>query len=890
MVGVDPGGGTAYINRSMTPAYRQYLAFKRQYPDCILFFQLGDFYETFDDDAKVVASVCDIVLTSRGFGPSERRPLAGVPVRSAEVYIAKLIAAGKKVVVVDQVERTGGPGTTLRNAQAAAARAGAGPAPKGHKALFERYVSRVVTPGTALDPVMLDAKANNYLVALLSEGGWTGIAAADVSTGEFFCLQVAEELAAAELERLSPAEIILPRQTPAPQTRAAITERDPWQFDFAVARETLFRHFDVATLEPFGCADRPLAARAAGALLAYLAEMGGSSLGQLTRLVTVNPERTMVLDAPTRRNLELAQGGRSGVGSLVSVLDLTRTAMGGRLLRRWLLAPLLDRAAVHARQEIVAALYENALRRADVIAALAPVADLERLAQRIASGHAGPREVVALRRSLDAVPALAAALAGDPRLAVLAARLDPCDAIRERIALALRDDPPAQLDEGGVIRPGYSAELDELVEASRDGKAYIATLERRERERTGIASLKVGFNKVFGYYLEVSHANASRVPPDYIRKQTLVGAERYITPEMKEVEARVLHAQEKIIALETQLYRELCRFISERIDEVRATAAAVAELDVFAALAEVAVRQGYCRPVLDESDRIEIRAGRHPVVETTIGEGRFVPNDVTLSCEDAQIIILTGPNMAGKSVFLRQVALIVLLAQIGSFVPAAEARIGMVDRIFTRVGAQDDPAAGQSTFMVEMAETANILHHATRRSLIILDEVGRGTSTYDGMAIARAIVEYLHDHPRLGAKTLFATHYHELTALERYLPRVRNYRMDVLEEGDRVVFLHRVVPGGADRSYGLYVAKIAGVPRAVIQRAEEILRELEQKAASVPSARRPKGNGQLPLLPVGGSLLEELAMLDVDSMTPLEAITRLYELRERAAMAFRLVR
>jgi DNA mismatch repair protein MutS len=793
-------------------------------------------------------------------------------------------------VVVDQVERTGGPGTTLRNAQAAAARAGIGPAPKGGKALFERYVARVVTPGTAIDPAMLDAKANNYLVAVIAERGWTGIAAADVSTGEFFCLQAPDEVALAELERLAPAEIILPRQAPTPPVRAAVTERDPWQFDLAAAREAIFRHFEVATLEPFGCAELPLAARAAGALLAYLAEMGRGSLGTLTKLVTVHPERTMLLDAPTRRNLELTQGGRSGAGALIGVLDLTRTAMGGRLLRRWLLAPLTDRAAAQARQDVVAAFYENSTLRADVIAGLAQVADLERLAQRIASGHAGPREVVALRRSLEATPALAAALAGDRRLAVLAARLDPCVEVQERIARALRDDPPAQLDEGGVIRPGYSAELDQLVEASRDGRAYIAGLERRERERTGIASLKVGFNKVFGYYLEVSHANASRVPPDYIRKQTLVGAERYITPEMKEVEARVLHAHEKMIALETKLYRELCAFIAGRIEEVRATAAAVAELDVVAALAEVAVRHGYCRPVLDDSDRIVIRAGRHPVVEATLGDARFVPNDVTLSCDEAQIVLLTGPNMAGKSVFLRQVALIVLLAQIGAFVPAAEARIGMVDRIFTRVGAQDDPAAGQSTFMVEMAETANILHHATRRSLIILDEVGRGTSTYDGLAIARAIVEHLHDHPRLGAKTLFATHYHELTALERSLPRVRNFRMEVLEEGDRVVFLHRVVPGGADRSYGIYVAKLAGVPRAVVQRAEEILRELEQKAASAPVARRPRSNGQLPLLPVGGALLEELATLDVDTMTPLEAITRLYELRERAAMAFRLVR
>ncbi|MFN8532129.1 MAG: DNA mismatch repair protein MutS [Dehalococcoidia bacterium] len=874
----------------MTPAFRQYLAFKKQFPDFGLFFKLGDFYETFDDDAKIVASICDIVLTSRGFGPSDRRPLAGVPVRAAETYLAKLIAAGRKVVVVDQVERTGGPGTTLKNAQAAAARAGVGSAPKGGKGLFERFVARVVTPGTALDPAMLDARRNNYLVALLPEGDWAGIAAADVSTGEFLCYQISNELVQPEIERLSPAEILLPRRAPAPLVKVAVTERDPWQFELAAAREAIFRQFEVATLEPFGCADLPLAARSAGALLAYLAEMGGGSLGSLTRLVTINPERTMTLDAPTRRNLEIAHAGRSGAGSLVGVLDLTRTSMGSRLLRRWLFAPLTGRAAAQARQDVVAALFEATLTRASVISTLAKVADLERLAQRIAGGQAGPREVVALRRSLEAIPTIAATLGDDERLALLAAQLDPCQAVSGRIAAALRDDPAAQITEGGAIRAGFSAELDSLVDAGRDGRAYLAGLERQERERTGIPSLKVGFNRVFGYYLEVSHTNSSRVPSDYIRKQTLVGAERYITPEMKEIEARVLNAQEKIVAVETRLYRELCAFIAERIDDVRATAAAVAELDVFAALAEVAMRRGYCRPQLDDGEVIEIRAGRHPVVEASLAEEQFVPNDATLSSDDAQILLLTGPNMAGKSVYIRQVALIVLLAQIGSFVPAKSARIGMVDRIFTRVGAQDDQSAGQSTFMVEMAETANILHHATRRSLLVLDEVGRGTSTYDGLAIARAIVEHLHDQPRLGAKTLFATHYHELTALEAQLPRVRNVRMEVLEEGDRVVFLHRVVPGGADRSYGIYVAKIAGVPRAVVARAEEILVELESKAAVAAPPRREKQNGQLPLLPVNGSLLEELATIDVDSLTPLEAITRLYEFRQRAAMAFRLVR
>lgn len=878
----------------MTPAYRQYAEFKKQFPDCILFFQLGDFYETFDEDAKLIARVCGIALTARDFGKAGKRPLAGVPVRSAEGHLAKLVAAGYKVAVVDQAERTGGPGTTLKNSQAAAARAGAGPAPKSASGLFERHITRIVTPGTALEPGMLEAKANNYLAAVLVEGERAGLAAADVSTGEFFCCQFAADRLSVELERLQPAEILIARHDVLPETiSAARTERDAWQFDLTAARDAIFRHFGVATLEPFGCAELPLAARAAGALLHYLTETQRGSLSQLARLITVSTGQTMVLDSATRRNLELTTGGRSGSGpgSLLAVLDLTKTSMGGRLLRRWLNAPLVEVPAIRDRQRIVAALYGNTLLRADVLALLAKIGDVERLAQRVAAGHAGPREVVALRRSLEVVPALVAALEQEPDLATLAERLDPCAAAVDLIARALKDDPPPTLADGGAIRRGYSSELDEMVDAGRDGRAYIAGLERREREKTGIPSLKVGFNKVFGYYLEVSHANLSRVPREYIRKQTLVGAERYITPEMKEVEARVLNSQEKIIALETALFKAVCREVGAQADALRNTAAAIAELDVSASLAEVAVRRGYVQPIVDGGTEITIVNGRHPVVETALEGQSFVPNDLTLSCDGAQILILTGPNMAGKSIFIRQAALIVLLAQIGSFVPADEAHIGVVDRIFTRVGAQDDPSAGQSTFMVEMAETANILHHATRRSLIVFDEVGRGTSTYDGLSIAKAIVEYLHDHPRLGAKTLFATHYHELSALEAALPRVRNFRMEVIEDGERVVFLHRVVPGGADKSYGIYVAKLAGVPKPVVQRAEAVLKELEAKAQqAVPAPKKGKTAAQLPLIPAGNGLMEELAMLDVSTLTPLEAITKLYELQSRAAMAFRLVR
>jgi DNA mismatch repair protein MutS len=883
----------------VTPAYQQYLQLKRQHPDCVLFFQLGDFYETFDDDAKTLSTVCDVVLTSRDFGKTGRRPLAGVPVRSADGHLARLVGAGYKVAVVDQVQQTGGPATTLRNSQLAAARAGAGPAPKTERGLFERVVAKIVTPGTVLDPAMLEAKANNYLMSIVTEGKEAGLAYADISTGEFFCMETPVERLETEIERIGPAEILLPdgAECPGASIRPLVTELSTWQYELSSARDAILKQFEVATLEAFGCADSPLAVRAAGGLLAYLRDTQPGSLKLLSPLITVSGERTMTLDAPTRRNLELSRGlrteganraaaGANRAGTLLSVLDLTKTAMGGRLLRRWMFAPLLDLEPLLARQGMVAALYGDAILRANLDGNLAKLADIERILQRVHGGQAGPREVAALRRSLEMVPAILESISGDPDLALLAGRIDACADVAERISKTIFDDPPPVLADGGVIRPGWSSELDGLVASGKDGRAYIASLERRERERTGIASLKVGFNKVFGYYIEISHANISKVPPEYIRKQTLVGAERYITPDMKEVEALVLNSQEKIVELETRLFKELCQRIGEARERIRETAIALAELDVYVSLAETAVRRGYVRPELNEGDEIVIRGGRHPVVETTLEDQSFVPNDTLLSCDEAQLLILTGPNMAGKSIYIRQVALIVLLAQIGSFVPADSATIGIVDRIFTRVGAQDDPTAGQSTFMVEMAETANILHHATSRSLIILDEIGRGTSTYDGLAIARAIVEYIHDHPRLGAKTLFATHYHELSALEGLFPRVRNYRMDVLEDGERVVFLHRVVAGGADRSYGIYVARLAGIPRHVIQRAEEILNELEEKAAISKPAQRDraaaKAGRQLALLPLEHPLVEQLTSLNVDAMTPLEAMQKLYELQKQA--------
>jgi DNA mismatch repair protein MutS len=667
----------------------------------------------------------------------------------------------------------------------------------------------------------------------------------------------------------------------------SVTPYEPWRFNLDTAQRALLEHFGVATLDGFGLAGMPLAVEAAGAIVQYLGETQRAALSQLTQLASYSTSQFMVLDAYTRRNLEIFETtrSRSVKGSLLGVLDLTQTAMGGRLLRRWLGQPLLDLTQLTTRQETIQAFYNNTPLRTEVIALLRQVGDLERLANRAGQRIATPRDLVALRHTLAVVPRLQKAIA-DCRLPIADWQIENLPEVAALIAQAIVDDPPATLADGGVIRPGFSAELDGLHAASKNAKQWIAGLERQERTRTGIKNLKVGYNKVFGYYIEVTSSNLAQVPTDYIRKQTLVGAERFITPDLKEYESLVLNAQERIVELETQVFRQVLDQVAAATPRLLATARALAELDVFAALAEVAIRHSYVRPTLDNSEEIRIQAGRHPVVETALTDEPFVPNDTFLSTQDAQLIVLTGPNMAGKSTYLRQVALIVLMAQIGSFVPAEKATIGLVDRIFTRVGAQDDIATGQSTFMVEMVETANILHHATRRSLIVLDEIGRGTSTYDGLAIARAVVEFIHNHPRLGAKTLFATHYHELTELAKVLPRVRNFNVAVAEEGDRVVFLRRIVPGGADRSYGIHVAQLAGLPRSVIHRAEEVLENLEKDEKGRgrrERLRQEMAAAQLAMFPSAPHpVVEDLQKLDVDSLSPLEALTKLYELQEKA--------
>ena len=870
--------------RQVTPVRKQYLRIKAQYPDVIVFFRLGDFYETFDEDAGTVAQVCDIVLTSRPVGGGQRVPLAGVPYHSVEGYIAKLIHAGYKVAVVDQIGST------------------------PVKGLVPRAVSRVVTPGTVVEPALLDEKRNNYLCALVVDGQRAGVAYADITTGEFATTALDAEgqekvwrLVREELARLQPAELLAPQslqtqiEAQLPDAGFHLSPGEDWRFELENARQALCEQFHVASLAGFGCERKPPAVRAAGAIVYYLRETQKAALEQLAALTTYSSLEFMTLDPATRRNLELTQTIREGKtrGSLLDVLDKTRTAMGGRLLRQWLNQPLLDVARLDARLDAVETFAGDTSLRAQVRDLLKNLPDLERLIGRTVCGGqttarlAGPRDLVGIRKALEAAPPLRAVLAAigapAPVIADLAGQLDDRSEVASLIAEAIVDDAPATISGGGAIRPGFSAELDRLLAASQEAKSWIANLEKSERRKTGIKNLKVGYNKVFGYYIEITRSNLDAAPETYIRKQTLVNAERFITPKLKEYEALVLNAEERKQEIEARLFCEVCDRVAASADGVLRTARALAQLDLLSALAQVAVDHRYVRPILTDDGDLRIVAGRHPVVELTMRESPFIPNDTTMSDGEA-IHIITGPNMSGKSTYIRQVALIVLMAQIGAFVPADEAKIGLVDRIFTRIGAQDEISAGQSTFMVEMVEAAYILNHATSRSLLILDEIGRGTSTYDGISIAWAIVEYVHNHPRLGAKTLFATHYHELTDLARILPQVRNYNVDVAEQGDRVIFLHHIVPGGADKSYGIHVAQLAGMPKPVVHRAEEILEELEKEASRSPGTKTQRRVEvlQLPLFGAPSPVIEALQQLDVNAMSPIEALTRLFELQKMA--------
>ena len=852
------------MGKKITPIRKQYLEIKRRYPDAILFFRLGDFYETFDQDAEIASRELDIVLTSRNIAKGERIPMAGIPHHAVDNYLARLIEKGYHVAICDQV--------------------GDGPV----RGLFPREVVRVVTPGTVVESDLLPSDTNNYLAAVVIDVDEVGVAYADISTGQFAATQIkALDIFSAirhELTRLQPAEVLNAESFPLEDGwEGHVTSLPDWRFETERAFETLKDHFGTVTLDGFGLGGMPLAARAAAVIVSYLGQTQQAALKLLKSLSTYSLDEFMALDTATRRNLELTETLRTGEvrGSLLGVIDATVTPMGRRLIRQWISNPLLDLERIHHRLDQVDTLYADGLWRAEVRQALKQLGDLERLTNRTAAGVAGPRDLVGLRDILQRLPMVIGLLEEHSQgpMGSLVADLDPSPDVRELLEQALTDDPPATLSHIGIIRSGYSERLDSVIESSREAREWIAQLESIERERTGIKSLKVGYNKVFGYYIEVTKANIDLVPEEYIRKQTLVNAERYITPEMKEYESLVLTAEERIRQIESDLFHDLCNQIGERAPQLLKTTRALARLDVIGSLAETASNKGYIRPEVVAEDVLEIHDGRHPVVEEFIQSGRFVPND-TMYEDGERVRIVTGPNMSGKSTYLRQVALIALMAQMGSYVPASSVRLGLVDRIFTRIGAQDEIHAGQSTFMVEMVETANILHHASIRSLLILDEIGRGTSTYDGVSIAWAVVEYIHNHPRLRARTLFATHYHELTHLSDILPAVRNYNVAVSDEGGQVVFLHKIVPGGADKSYGIHVAELAGLPRPVINRAQDILALFEAES------RQARDNEQIParqmtLFPETNPLLEELQKIDVASLTPLEALNRLYEWQQR---------
>jgi DNA mismatch repair protein MutS len=851
----------------ITPIRKQYLEIKRKYPHAILFFRLGDFYETFDEDAETTSRELDIVLTSRNVAKGTRIPMAGIPYHAVENYLARLIERGYHVAICEQV----------------------GEQPV--KGLFSRQVVRVVTPGTVFEPGLLPVDANNYLACILVEEdedkSIAGLSYVDISTGEFAVTEFSgEEILSslvAELTRLNPVEILYPENaTYIHGINGHLTPWPNWRFESGRSREELLSHFKVVSLDGYGLHDYSLGMRTAGAMLQYLSVTQPAALKLLNSVSTYTISDFMTLDASTRRNLELSETIRTGTkkGSLLGILDHTVSPMGGRMLRQWESKPLLNVELICQRQDDLTVFYNDGLIRAEVRAKLKSLGDLERLTTRIASGTAIPRDLVFMRSILQQLPDLWKILTPvKKQLNLLLSHFNLCEEELRLLEESLADEPPATLQNPGVIKPGFAAELDGILERSSYARDWIANLENTERKRTGIKSLKVGYNKVFGYFIEVTKSHVHSVPQDYIRKQTLVNAERYITADLKEYETLVLNAEDRIREIEARLFRDICERLSQTLDKLMAVAHILASLDVLTSLAEVASQWGYTRPQVLAEDVLEIQDGRHPVVEQSLSGERFVPNDTVFEGEE-RIQIITGPNMSGKSTYLRQVALIVLMAQMGSYIPASSARIGVVDRIFTRMGAQDEIHAGQSTFMVEMVETANILHHATQRSLLILDEIGRGTSTYDGVSIAWAVVEYIHNHPRLKSKTLFATHYHELTQLSELLPGVINRNVAVSEADGKVVFLHKIVSGGADRSYGIHVGQLAGLPRPVVQRAGEILEQLEASAGKAVKVN-PQAPKQLALFPETNPLINELRTLDLNELSPIEAINKLYEWRTK---------
>ena len=875
----------------LTPMMKQYMETKSQYQDCILFYRLGDFYEMFFEDALTASRELEITLTGKNCGQEEKAPMCGVPYHAVEGYLNRLVAKGYKVAICEQVED-----------------------PKTTKGIVKREVVRIVTPGTNLDTQALDETKNNYIMCIVYIADRYGVSVADISTGDYFVTEIPDSAKLLdEIYRFSPSEIICNEafymsgvDMDGMKDRLGITiySLESWYFDDEVCRKKLLEHFEVSSFAGLGLADYDCGIISAGALLQYLLETQKNSLSNLTHITPYAAGKFMMIDSSTRRNLELCETLREKQkrGSLLWVLDKTKTAMGARTLRKYVEQPLIDKTEIIRRLDAVQELKEQAISREEIREYLSPVYDLERLITKIAYGSANPRDLTAFRSSLEMLPALLYILQEMKAelLKDLAVDLDPLEDLCILVKKAIREDPPIAMKEGNIINDGYNEEVDKLRRAKSDGKDWLAKLENDEREKTGIKNLKIKYNKVFGYYLEVTNSYKEMVPEYYTRKQTLANAERYITPELKELEDMILGAEDKLYALEYELYSEVRDLIASQIERIQKTAKAVAALDAFASLALVAERNNYVRPKINEKGVIDIKEGRHPVVERMIPNEMFISNDTYLDDKKHRISIITGPNMAGKSTYMRQTALIALMAQIGSFVPAKSANIGLSDRIFTRVGASDDLASGQSTFMVEMTEVANILRNATSKSLLILDEIGRGTSTFDGLSIAWAVIEYISDSRLLGAKTLFATHYHELTELEGKIDNVNNYCIAVKEKGDDIVFLRKIVKGGADKSYGIQVAKLAGVPELVIGRAKEIVEELSDeditaRVSEIASKERvvkkkPKVKkyddvdiAQMSLFDTvkNDDVLEELKNLDVGNMTPIDALNTIYRLQNK---------
>ena len=875
----------------LTPMMKQYMETKSQYQDCILFYRLGDFYEMFFEDALTASRELEITLTGKNCGQEEKAPMCGVPYHAVEGYLNRLVAKGYKVAICEQVED-----------------------PKTTKGIVKREVVRIVTPGTNLDTQALDETKNNYIMCIVYIADRYGVSVADISTGDYFVTEIPDSAKLLdEIYRFSPSEIICNEafymsgvDMDGMKDRLGITiySLESWYFDDEVCRKKLLEHFEVSSFAGLGLADYDCGIISAGALLQYLLETQKNSLSNLTHITPYAAGKFMMIDSSTRRNLELCETLREKQkrGSLLWVLDKTKTAMGARTLRKYVEQPLIDKTEIIRRLDAVQELKEQAISREEIREYLSPVYDLERLITKIAYGSANPRDLTAFRSSLEMLPALLYILQEMKAelLKDLAVDLDPLEDLCILVKKVIREDPPIAMKEGNIINDGYNEEVDKLRRAKSDGKDWLAKLENDEREKTGIKNLKIKYNKVFGYYLEVTNSYKEMVPEYYTRKQTLANAERYITPELKELEDMILGAEDKLYALEYELYSEVRDLIASQIERIQKTAKAVAALDAFASLALVAERNNYVRPKINEKGVIDIKEGRHPVVERMIPNEMFISNDTYLDDKKHRISIITGPNMAGKSTYMRQTALIALMAQIGSFVPAKSANIGLSDRIFTRVGASDDLASGQSTFMVEMTEVANILRNATSKSLLILDEIGRGTSTFDGLSIAWAVIEYISDSRLLGAKTLFATHYHELTELEGKIDNVNNYCIAVKEKGDDIVFLRKIVKGGADKSYGIQVAKLAGVPELVIGRAKEIVEELSDeditaRVSEIASKERvvkkkPKVKkyddvdiAQMSLFDTvkDDDVLEELKNLDVGNMTPIDALNTIYRLQNK---------